>query len=52
MLQIHDELLLEVPAAEVEATEVITRRVLETCVALRVPLVVDLGRGDSWGAAH
>ncbi|MBL4849803.1 MAG: DNA polymerase I [Planctomycetes bacterium] len=52
VLQIHDELLLEVPESEVEETEAMTRRVMETCVELRVPLVVDVGRGDSWAAAH
>jgi DNA polymerase I len=52
VLQIHDELLIEVPEAEVEATEEIVRRVMEGCVQLRVPLVVDVGRGGSWAEAH
>lgn len=52
VLQIHDELLVEVPDAELDATEAIVRRVMETCVELKVPLVVDVGRGASWAEAH
>lgn len=52
VLQIHDELLLEVPEAEVEETCAIVRRVMETCVELEVPLVVDVGTGASWAEAH
>ena len=56
LLQVHDELVFEVPADEVEATEAIVRRVMETAAgpALRldVPLDVEVGQGAHWGAAH
>ena len=51
-LQIHDELVLEVPASEVETTVALVRQVMETCVELSVPLVVDVGVGQSWAEAH
>ncbi len=54
--QVHDELLFEVPTAEVEATLPVVRRVMETAAApthvLSVPLIVDAGSGPSWGDAH
>ena len=56
LLQVHDELLFEVPEAEAEATEGAVRAVMEgAClppVSLSVPLVVDAGRGASWAEAH
>lgn len=52
VLQIHDELLLEVPEDEVEATMALVREVMEGCVELRVPLVADVGQGPSWAVAH
>jgi DNA polymerase-1 len=52
LLQIHDELLLEAPAAEVEETARVTRRVMEGVVNLKVPLVVDLRTGRNWGEMY
>ena len=51
LLQIHDELLFEAPADEVEATCAIVRECMETTVTLKVPLVVDVGVGRSWAEA-
>ena len=51
LLQIHDELLFEAPEEEVEATVSIVREAMETVVDLAVPLVVDVGVGDSWADA-
>lgn len=48
LLQVHDELLLEVPEAAVGATGEMVRRVMEGVVELAVPLVVDLKSGSSW----
>ncbi|HEY0458655.1 MAG TPA: DNA polymerase I [Pyrinomonadaceae bacterium] len=48
IMQVHDELLFEAPAAEVErATEVI-RESMESAVELDVPLTVEIGAGDNW----
>ena len=52
VLQIHDELLLEVPAGEVEEASRLVVRVMEGAATLRVPIVVDVGSGSSWAAAH
>jgi DNA polymerase-1 len=52
LLQVHDELVLEVPEAEVEATGAALKRVMESVAALRVPLLVEVGHGRSWAEAH
>ena len=45
LLQVHDELVLEVPDAEVEPTAGLLRRVMEGAAHLSVPLVADVGHG-------
>jgi DNA polymerase I len=52
LLQVHDELVFEVPEAEVEATASVVREVMEGVAALRVPLKVDVGWGANWAEAH
>lgn len=52
MLQIHDELLFECPPDELEATIGIIRDRMEHARELSVPLVVDIGTGQSWAEAH
>jgi DNA polymerase-1 len=52
VLQIHDELLFEVPNAEVDAVSAIVRQQMTHPYPLRVPLVVEVGVGPSWSAAH
>ena len=49
LLQLHDELLFEVPQAELADTTRLVRRVMEGVVRLKVPLTVDLRVGESWG---
>ena len=49
LLQIHDELLFEVPRAELADTVRLVRRVMEGVVRLKVPLTVDLRVGENWG---
>jgi len=48
LLQVHDELILEVPEAEVEATLQIGKQTMEQVVYLDIPLTVDTGVGRSW----
>ncbi|HEV7515115.1 MAG TPA: DNA polymerase, partial [Thermoanaerobaculia bacterium] len=48
LLTVHDELVLEVAEAEVEAVAKIVREEMEGVAALAVPLVVDVGWGKSW----
>ena len=52
LLQIHDELLFEVPEAQVEATSEVVRKVMESAVSLSVPLVAEAGSGATWAEAH
>jgi DNA polymerase-1 len=52
LLQVHDELIFEVPKAETDATAALVREVMESAAHLRVPLVVDTGFGDNWDEAH
>jgi DNA polymerase-1 len=52
LLQVHDELLFEVPDKEVEAIKQVARKVMESAATLSVPLVVETGVGANWAAAH
>jgi DNA polymerase-1 len=56
LLQVHDELVFEAPAAEVPDTIALVKRVMEKApepaVHLGVPLVVEAGAGDNWDEAH
>jgi len=48
LMQVHDELLVEVPEREVEKVTEILKHEMETAVSLDVPLVADVGVGDNW----
>jgi DNA polymerase-1 len=48
LLQVHDELVFECPAEEVEAVSELARREMEGAYELKVPLLVDVGVGDNW----
>jgi DNA polymerase-1 len=51
ILTVHDELLFECPAAEVDKVVPIIREGMEHAVTLSVPLTVDVGVGDNWKTA-
>jgi DNA polymerase-1 len=48
IMQVHDELLFEGPASEVDAAKVLIKREMEAAATLDVPLVVEIGVGDDW----
>ena len=52
VLQIHDELVLDVPKSEVNIVFPLIRDVMENIVTLDVPLVVDINTGNNWLEAH
>ncbi len=56
LLQVHDELVFELPESDVEQARPVIERVMadaaQPAVELTVPLGVEIGTGKSWGAAH
>ena len=48
LMQVHDELLVEVPEQEVDKVTEILKHEMETAVSLDVPLVADVGVGENW----
>ena len=52
IMQVHDELVLEVPESELEAVKQGLNDLMANAANLLVPLVVDVGVGDNWDEAH
>jgi DNA polymerase-1 len=52
IMQVHDELVLEVPESELDQVIMGLKDRMEGAAELRVPLVVDVGVGDNWDQAH
>jgi DNA polymerase-1 len=47
-LQVHDELVFEVPEGEVDTMKTLVRQHMETVYELAVPLLVEIGVGPNW----
>ncbi|HET7132864.1 MAG TPA: DNA polymerase, partial [Gammaproteobacteria bacterium] len=52
IMQVHDELVVEVPAQHVGAVGAAVKRLMESAGSLAVPLRADIGVGDNWDQAH
>ncbi len=56
LLQVHDELIFELPKGQVEAASQVIKKTMETAahpaVEMSVPIVVDCDFGDNWNQAH
>ena len=52
LLQVHDELIFEVPEAEINTTVAALKKLMENILILKVPLVVGVGIGNNWDEAH
>jgi len=52
LLQVHDELVFELPPQEVKAVEKHVTQIMEGVYPLRVPLKVDIKSGPNWAKAH
>ena len=52
ILQVHDELIFEVPEKELESMKKMVKNKMEQAVMLSIPLTVDLGTGKNWLEAH
>ena len=51
-LQVHDELVLEVPDVEIDLVKAGLKHCMETAANLDIPLLVDVGVGSNWNEAH
>ncbi len=52
VLQVHDELVFDVPEGELETLQALVREEMEGAASLSVPLLVDIGSGHNWREAH
>ena len=52
ILQVHDELVFEAKEKDLESLSAIVKERMENIITLKVPLIVDIGVGKSWGEAH
>ncbi len=52
LLQVHDELIFEVPNSELQRTQDLVIKTMESVVDLSVPLVAEAGSGQNWNEAH
>ena len=52
IMQVHDELVFEAPAAERETLMALVREEMEGVLKLEVPLHVEIAAGKNWDEAH
>ena len=52
LLQVHDELVFDVPKTEVETLSAMVKEEMENAFSLEVPLLVEVGIGENWLEAH
>ena len=52
LLQVHDELVFDVPKEEIDALQTMVKTEMENAFSIDVPLVVDIGIGNNWLEAH
>ena len=52
LLQVHDELVFDVPKSEVETLSAMVKEEMENAFSLEVPLLVEVGIGENWLEAH
>lgn len=52
LLQVHDELIFDVPKSELERIKPVIKETMESAVKLSIPLIVDIGVGENWLEAH
>ncbi|MFT5432074.1 MAG: DNA polymerase-1 [Myxococcota bacterium] len=52
LLQVHDELVFDVPTGEADEVSSVIKQEMESVVSLDVPLVVEIAHGNNWNEAH
>jgi DNA polymerase-1 len=48
LLQVHDELVLELPSTEIEELSIKVKEAMENVIQLKIPLLVDIHTGNNW----
>ena len=48
VLQVHDEMMLEVPIEEKEEVKVLLKNAMESAASLKVPLIAEVSEADNW----
>ncbi len=51
IMQVHDELVFEVPSDEIPSISKIVKEEMESAIKLDLPIVVEIGSGSSWAVA-
>ena len=52
IMQVHDELVFEVPNEEIEIFNINVKKIMENIASLDIPLIVEIGSGINWEQAH
>ena len=52
LLQVHDELVFELPESEIDNTAPLLKNIMENAAQLSIPLIVDYGTANNWALAH
>jgi len=52
LMQVHDELVFEIAETDVSAAKIEIKRIMESALELKVPLIVEIGQGQNWDEAH
>ncbi len=52
LMQVHDELVFEVAEQDIESAKTEIKTIMESALALDVPLIVEIGQGKNWDEAH
>ena len=52
IMQVHDELVFEVPDSEIKIFNTNVKRIMENIASLDIPLIVEIGHGINWEQAH
>jgi DNA polymerase-1 len=52
LMQVHDELVFEVAEQDIESAKAEIKTIMESALALDVPLIVEIGQGKNWDEAH
>jgi len=52
LLQVHDELVFDVPKEEINTLQEMVKKEMENAFEINVPLIVDIGIGNNWLEAH